>query len=145
MGITVGSAVDIERPVAEVFAFISDLKNWATWMTPLIEIRNVEGDGLGAKMDGVMQIVGRNFETQYEITAYEPNKQILYRGTRPDGDYALRVEARDNGTRLIQEVDLNLVGLVVLAAPVIASMLRRQLQADLDTVKDILETPGEEE
>ena len=93
----VEESIEINRPLQEVFNYVSDVGNYPTWMAHALEVRK---DTAGPPQQSVrftlaIKSVGRRFETPYERTSYEVNRRYTDRavgGPIPDQrwDYAFR-------------------------------------------------------
>lgn len=134
----------IKRPVAEVFAFVSDLANGPQWQTGLLESRNqTKGSlGVGSKFASVRKFLGRKIEGLVEISEYELNSKFVIKsdtGTVPFKEVYL-FEPLANGTKLSTVIELHTSGLMGLAEPMIVGSLKRDMEANFGDLKDILET-----
>src|ERR671911_684738 len=81
--------IEINRPLQEVFNYVSDVGNYPKWMAHALEVRKDTPDPpqQGDRFTLAIKSVGRRFETPYERTSYEPNRQITDRaigGPVPD-------------------------------------------------------------
>ena len=84
--------VTVQRPVAEVFAFIADGLNGPRWRSGILDIAHVSGSGLGATYrQGVKGPGGRRVDADYRITAFEPSRRLAFEAiagpVRPTGEY----------------------------------------------------------
>lgn len=134
----------IQRPVVEVFAFLSDLTNAPQWQAGLLESRNLtQGSlGVGSKFSSVRKFLGRKVEGLVEITEYEPNSKFVIKsasGTAPFEETYL-FEPTSNGTKVSTVFELHTSGLMGLAEPMIVGSLKREMDADFGDLKDLLET-----
>jgi uncharacterized protein YndB with AHSA1/START domain len=135
-------SVTIERPIADVFAFIADGDQCPKWRSGVLDIRRVSGDGVGGRYaQGVRGPMGRRVAADFEITAYEPNRRIEFQTiagpVRPHGRYDF--EVLDGGTRLTFSLDAALGGLRKL---LMGNMVQQTMEAEvaaLDNVKRLLE------
>ena len=80
--------ITINRPVEEVFAYVSDLQNGPQWQNGLLEVRRITKGplGIGTQFTAVRKFMGRKMESVIEFTTYEPNKKIAFKsisGTSP--------------------------------------------------------------
>jgi len=138
--------ITINRPVEEVFAYVSDFQNGPKWQKGLVESRRItEGaEGIGTQYTGVRNFMGRRVESVIQFTTYEPNKKIAFKsisGSSPV-EQSFLFESTAEGTRLTTRLELQTSGLMGLAEPLIASGLRREMDADFGILKDMLETRG---
>jgi hypothetical protein len=70
-------SVEINRPLEEVFNYVSDVGNYPEWMAHALEVRN---DAAGPPQQGdrfavAIKSVGRRFETPYERIDFEANRR----------------------------------------------------------------------
>jgi uncharacterized protein YndB with AHSA1/START domain len=133
----------IQRPVEEVFAYVVDPANVAQWAGPVVEAKQTsEGPvGLGTTSSRVTQFLGRTIEATYEITEYEPYGLYADRTTSGPVPINSRISFApvDGGTKVVIEGELEGAGFFKFAEPLMARMARRQLAADAQTLKDMLE------
>jgi hypothetical protein len=86
--------------------------------------------------------VGRRFETPYERTSYEANRQCTDRavgGPIPNQRWDCTFKEVPGGTRLMRAVEAEPGGFLKLLEPLQKRAVERQLRKDLRTLKDLLE------
>ena len=140
-------SVEINRPVEEVFSYVSTVESQPEWATPPMEVRK---DTPGPPKEGdtftsVSKFLGRRFETPYRITSIEPNRQFSYRATGgplPDQRWTHTCEEVSGGTRYTMVLEGEPGGFFRLAEPLIQRAANRQFRANLETLKDMLEARG---
>ena len=98
--------VTINRPAAEVFAFISDGTNGLRWRPGVLDIAKSSGDGVGAVYrQGVAGPMGRRIAADYEITAFQPDSLLEFKAiagpVRPRGGYRLGRIGRQHGPHFL--------------------------------------------
>jgi uncharacterized membrane protein len=108
------NSITIERPAADVFAFVADGLNGPKWRPGILDIGHASGEGVGAiYRQGVKGPGGRRIAADYEITAYEPPTRLAFRAiagpVQPTGEYAF--EDADGRTRLTFSLAVKLGGL----------------------------------
>ena len=134
--------VTINRPVDEVFGFVSDGRNAKLWRPGVLDIDLVSGAGQGARYSqGVRGPGGRRIAADYEITEFEPNQRVAFRATagpvRPTGSFTF--ESMGTGTILTFALDAQLGGLKkLLMGGMVQSTMDAEMGA-LDNLKDLLE------
>lgn len=142
--IKVEKSIVINRPIAEVFAFVADQRNAPRWQSGLLEVRpTTEGAlGVGTKHDLVRKFMGRRLEASNEYIEYEPNKKIAFKSTSgPVGfEAGYLTESSEVGTKLTSWIEMQPKGFAGLAEPLIASSLKREVQSNLSELKDLLES-----
>lgn len=142
--VTNETIITINRPVEEVFAYVCDLQNGTEWQNGLVEARRISKGplGIGTQYTGVRKFLGRRMESVIQYTTYEPNKKIAFKSISGSSPFeqSFLFESTAEGTRLTTRLDLQTPGLMGLAEPLIASGLRREMDANFGTLKDMLET-----
>jgi uncharacterized protein YndB with AHSA1/START domain len=135
-------SIVISRPIEEVFAYVSDLRHSAEWQAGLSEVRKVTYGplGVGTRFVAVRKLMGRKLQLSSQFVAYEPNRMVVFRfsGSVPgEGSYVF--ESTVEGTSLTSRVEMQPRGFARLAEPLIAASLRRQMEANLPALRDLLE------
>ena len=135
-------SVIIHRPLAEVFAFVTDLRNETRWQP---EIRSVTLEGpisAGATFRERRVTFGRSFDWHFRITHYDAPHTISietidgvapYRGTRS-------FEAHGGSTKITETGELELPGLLAVFDPIAERASRRPLRVAYDRLKALLES-----
>ncbi|HEX6700525.1 MAG TPA: SRPBCC family protein [Gaiellaceae bacterium] len=137
-------SIVIERPVEEVWDFVHDPAKDALWQTTLAESEKLTHGPMrvGTRVREVRHFLGVRIELAWEVTEYEPNVRSAIRGISGPipltGGY--RFEPVEAGTRFTVSGELDAHGLFKLAEPVFARITRRELEANLGHLKDLLET-----
>jgi uncharacterized membrane protein len=136
--------VEINRPLGEVFNYVSDVGNYPKWMAHVLEVRN-EAPGppqQGDKFVVAIKSVGRRFETSYERTSYEANRQLTDRalgGPVPNQRWQSSFQEVSGGTGMTRAVEVESTGVLRLLEPLQQWTARRQMKKDLQTLKGLLE------
>jgi uncharacterized membrane protein len=134
--------ISIRRPVDQVFKFLADGRTATQWRSGVIDVSRISGEGVGAVYKQVVRGPGgRPIDADYEITAFEPDKRIAFRGiagpVRPTGSFAF--EGMGDATILTFKLDAALTGWkrLVMSRPVQSTMDAEM--AALDRLQDLLE------
>jgi uncharacterized membrane protein len=136
--------VEIHRPLAEVFNYVSDVGNYPKWMAHVLEVRK-EAPGPPRQGDNfvvAIKSVGRRFETTYERTSCEANGQCTDRalgGPVPNQRWQSSFQEVFGGTRMTRSVEVESTGLLKLLEPLQKLAAGRQMKKDLQTLKGLLE------
>jgi len=90
--------ITIDRPIADVFAFVAEGANATKWRSGVLDTAHVSGQGAGERWSqGVKGPGGRRIAADYEITMFERPVSMEFKATagpvRPTGGY--RLEATD--------------------------------------------------
>jgi uncharacterized membrane protein len=134
-------SVEINRPAADVFAFLGDGENDPQWRSGVLDVRRRSGRGQGAVYEqGVKGPMGRRVPADYEITAYEPDRRIAFRAiagpVRPEGSYELT--PIDGRTRVTFSLRYTPRGMGRLMSPMVGKAMRAEV-AQLDRLRAVLE------
>jgi uncharacterized protein YndB with AHSA1/START domain len=135
---------EIDRPVTEVFAYVTDPAKLPTWQTNTVSVVQ-EGDGplrIGTRLREVHRAPGgRELVSLVEVSELEPERVFALRmveGQLPiHGRIALEPVA--GGTRMRFTVHGQPRGALRLAQPLLRRALRRQFAEHCATLKRVLE------
>jgi len=136
------STAVINRPVEEVFAVLSNLENSLKWDSGILEVkRTSQGPiGVGTTWQAVRKGLGQRIETEVEVTEYEPNQKCTQKGKSPFPVQVLWLfDSVEGGTRVNGRIEAEPGGFFKLAEPLVASMGKRLIEADLANLKDLME------
>jgi carbon monoxide dehydrogenase subunit G len=133
----------VNRPVEEVFAFISNAENLPRWRAATLEVTPISSgaSNVGSVFKGRFTFLGRHFEGNLEVIAREPHQR--YATKMVGGPFPLEahytLEQADGGTRLTLMIQGEPGGFFKLAEPLVVSMARRSYESDLHNLKEMLE------
>jgi carbon monoxide dehydrogenase subunit G len=133
----------INRPIEEVFGFISNAENLPLWRASALEIKRTSSEpfGIGSVFKARFSFLGRPFYGDLTIIAHEPHEKY---GTKVVGG-PFPLEARytlapaESGTQLTLVIEGEPGGFFKLAEPLVVSMAKRAYEADLHNLKEMLE------
>jgi uncharacterized protein YndB with AHSA1/START domain len=134
--------IHLDQPVEQVFAFLMDTSKLSTWQSNLIKSEPLTEGPLrtGSRFREVRRINNKETEIQGEITALEPNKRLETKtATGPQAMISYSLNPEQGGTRLRYKFVLITSGLMRLLEPMIASSIKKDTEADFETLKRILE------
>lgn len=135
-------SIVINRPVDEVWAFVTDGANATKWRSGVLDVAKVSGSGVGEVWkQGVKGPGGRRIDADFEVTAWEPDRLMAFKAiagpVRPTGEY--RFAAENGGTRLQFALNAELSGLKnLLMGRAVQSTMDAEMTA-LDRLKAVLE------
>ncbi len=136
--------VDIERPVEEVFAYVTDPDRLPEWQDTTISVTQEPGGPMheGALLREVRRApFGRRVESLVEVSRYEPNRAFdlhIVDGPLPI-DGAHRFSGAGGHTRIDFEAAGELPRALRPAGPLLKRMMRRQFTAYYRRLKENLE------
>lgn len=141
--IHVENEVEIERPLGEVFAFVSDQEHLPAWAAGVSRAsRTSPGPvAVGTTYRIVGKMLGRRVESTYVVSEYEPD--TLFAGRMVSSAFAVeetyRFEGDDRRTKLTVTADAQPSGFARLIGPLLAMGMARQVRTDHAKLKTILE------
>ncbi len=97
---------------------------------------------VGTTFRNTSKFLGRRIESTYQVTENDPpHKQCVRITSGPiQGAACYLFEPADGGsTRFTQNFETEVGGFFKLAEPLVARAIRRQMEADMATLKDLLE------
>jgi len=138
----------VDRPVDEVFKYVTDPANQAVWQSGCIESRLDGGGplGPGSRLTEVRSFMGKRLHSTLEVTAYEPARRFdleVVEGPVPSR-VRHRFESADGGTTIRFEGETEPGRAFKLAEPIIVRAVKKQSEADFRRLKQILETGRDE-
>ena len=133
----------IDRPRAEVFAYVADFANSAEWDPGVVSAtrRGAGPVGEGAQYDLAVEFGSRAIPMTYVTTAYEPTSRVVFEGA---GDSVtavdeIRFEDRDGGTLVDYTADIELTNWMRWIMPLLRPVLRRVGERALDGMVQALQ------
>ena len=142
----VRAAVVIDRPVAEVFAFVADLRHDPQWFRGVHEVRVVSSmdSGVGTEYEQVTRLFGVSFVARVLMTEYEPPHRAALLALRSGTPFraVYTFEPLDSGrsTRYTLDADVSGAGLYRLLGPLFLPLLRRATRSRMRGLKRVLES-----
>ena len=131
--------VTIDRPVAAVFAYVSDVRNLPEWQESAVAAEWIEP---GRRFRERRTLLGRAAETEVEVTAFEPERRFDVRALTGPVRFEIRhaFAKADGGTLLRVSSEAKTGGALRFAAAMAKSQVERQFRRDLDRLKNVLES-----
>ena len=139
--VRVDVSTEVKRPVAEVFAYVSDPANTPEWNS-LVEEQSASETPirLGTKIMSRVKFLGRRIESTNEVTEFAQDKKFVFKGDKPfPTTITNQFEATADGTKLIQIGEFEPGGFFKVGEPILARITKKQFEAQLDTLKELLE------
>ena len=130
----------INRPVDIVFAYVNDVTNDVHWRNGVDDSGLRSGETLGVGTIGYT-VVG-DLEVEWRVDGYDPGRSVDW--TLLNGPFlgrgGYRLEPVDSGTQFTLVADVEPSGVYRLLGPLFAWMGRSRNQADVEKLRDILES-----
>ncbi|MCH7585466.1 MAG: SRPBCC family protein [Acidobacteria bacterium] len=137
-------SVVIDRPVEEVFAFITNPENDLRWERRVVESTHTSEGPMGVGTTGrkVRRFLSLRLANNYELTAFEPNRKLAAKTTYGPipFEWTATLEAVEGGTRVTFVAEGKPSGIFKLAGPILARVGQGGLEHDSASLKKVLET-----
>ena len=144
MDVDVVTEVEIERPRAEVAAYVVDPDNATEWYRNIkkVEWKSEPPLRQGSQVAFVAQFLGRTIAYTYDIKEYVPHERLVM--ATSEGPFAMETtysfsDSPGGGTSMRLRNRGRPSGFGKIAAPMMASAMRRANTKDLERLKGILE------
>jgi len=142
------ASVIIERPVEEVWKFISDWSNAPKWMPSALEVKQTSAGPLD---------VGTTLQSRWStrllslgasrVTEYEPGRKITLETTSPQmirgSRQSFGLENVEGKTKLNSAMETKINGFYRLVGPLLIGRLRKSNEVLVSNVKRILESEAQ--
>lgn len=133
----------VNRPPQEVFDYLTDPANDTKWRSTVISAEwTSEGPvGVGSTQHSVDKFLGRKMESTAEVTVWDPPNQFAWKSTSGPIPFnlMLKFEPKDDGTQLTFGGSAELGGFFKLAEGLAGKQMEKQVYADFENLKDVLE------
>jgi uncharacterized membrane protein len=138
-------SIEINRPAAEVFAYLDQLNRHTEWQRSLVSAKVLtEGSTrVGTRVVERRKVPGGARDIPYEITSHEPPRKASFRGTagpvRPVG--TLTVDpVQESSSRVTVELELEGHGIGKLFAIIARRQAAKELPESHEKLKELLES-----
>ena len=133
----------IDRPMKDVFAFVSDPNNMSKWNSAVVSLQQISpGEvGVGTKFKSVGEMMGRRIEGEMQVTTYEPDTKCGFQlNAGPvKVNLTLSLKPVGTGTKISLNAQGNPGGIFKLAEPVMAGRVKSLVEENLARLKLQLE------
>lgn len=136
------SSTSIARPAAEVFEFVSDVRNDPRWHTDILEA-HLTGEGpIGQGSIFVVKFkpfMGHS-EGTLSVAKYEPPRRLELQGQigKMAPTLTPSVDPQGDGSRFTRRVEMELPGIMRLMAPFMKGTFRKQNAGFVENLKKVL-------
>ena len=141
--VRVERSVSIARPPAEVFAFVSDIRNDPKWHTDVREAKaSTEQVGVGTVFDVTLTKASMGVSGgTMTVEEYAPSSRVVFQGKmgKMEPRVSNRVEPDGTGARYTRLVEIPARGTMSLMAPMMKRMIGKSNDGFLANLKRVLE------
>jgi hypothetical protein len=134
----------IQRPVKQVFDFISSAKNDVKWQYGAMATSHLtlHPVGLGTLFSSLSHFMGRRLQSKFEVTEYETNKKYGFRSVSGpiQTETLYNFESYQDGTRVDANLHVNQSGFFKLPDTFVTKFALNQLKENLAVLKNFLES-----
>lgn len=134
----------IDRPVSNVFAFVSNPNNMAKWNSAVVSIQQVTpGEvGIGTKFKTIGEAMGRKLEGELQVQAYEPDTKCGFQlqAGPMQMNLTMLFKTVGTGTKLSLNVQGNPAGVFKLAEGVMTGQVKSLMEGNFTRLKSVLES-----
>ena len=130
--------VTIDRPVADVFAYVTDVGNLPQWQESCLAAEWIEE---GTRFRERRSFLGRVAELELEVTAREEHRRFDVESVSGPVRFQIRhaFEQSSEATRLRVTAEAAIGGALRFAARMAQGQAERQFRGDLQRLKAVLE------
>ena len=138
--------IQIDRPPAEVFAYIANFENNPKWQSGMVSARFTSTGPLssGSTYEQEARFLGRPVFSSFEVIAYEPGQCIKI--TTVSGSFPITVtrsvQPNGSGSDVTAVIEGDASGFFRLAEPLLEAFVRRSVEGDYRRLKTLLEAQG---
>jgi carbon monoxide dehydrogenase subunit G len=136
-------SVDIDRPVHDVWQYLTDPEHVPEWQSSAESSHQVsEGPmGIGTRLRDERRFMGRRAASEVEVSEYEPERLFTLHGLSGPVRFTIRhrLAERGRGTRLDVEAEGDPGGLGRFMRPVIERAAAHEFRSDFERLKRLLE------
>jgi uncharacterized membrane protein len=138
--INIEKSIFINKPVEEVFAYVTDGSKTPSWQEGLEAVENPT-TVVGSQYTEVRKFIGREMRSVLEITAFEPNARWASRVVKGPVPYdvSAKFAPQEGGTGLTLRIDGEPTGFFKMAEGMVKGQLEKSMEEDLGRLKRILE------
>ena len=137
-------AIDIERPIEDVFAVLTNVEFTGRWYPAKVEEwwTSPPPHGIGSTRRARTWVLGRPMENDAVVTAYDPPRLAAMKGLSRNTPFeaTLTFEPIDGGTRATVETVFALTGAMRFIGPLFIPAYDRGWEKGLATLKTLMES-----
>lgn len=137
------STITIDRPIDDVFSYVSDVSRMPAWMTGVTAAKMVtDAREKGAKFVATYLVARRPVDVEFKITKWEARKVFGFASSKGPMSFKGRLEFSGNNgstevTSVIESGPDSLASrlLFFIGGPLLKRSMRRRLDSELEALK----------
>ena len=133
----------IDKPVKDVFAFVTNPNNMSKWNSAVISMQQITPGavGMGTKFKNVGEMLGRRIEGEMQVVAFEPDTKYGFQmNAGPmQVNVVLSFKTVGTGTKINLNAQGNPAGVFKLAEGVMQGRVKSMMEENLARLKSVLE------
>jgi uncharacterized membrane protein len=133
--------LEIKRPIAEVFQFLSNFENMPKWNYSVVDVKKISTGPVG--INTAFSQRRKTDSQEYKIIEYEPKKRVAIEIQPPSVKltmgFTLQPSYNDNYTIVFDEWKFN-TGIPALFARIGVTNVKAAVAENLEKLKELLET-----
>ncbi len=133
----------VDRPMKDVFAFVSNPNNMSQWNSAVVSLQQSTPGAVavGTKFKTVGEMMGRRIEGEMQITALEPDSKCGFQVNAGPMQVNLTLSFKTvgTGTKVSLNAQGNPGGIFKLAEGVMAGQVKSMMEGNLARLKTVLE------
>jgi carbon monoxide dehydrogenase subunit G len=134
---------EIKSPLEKVFAFVTDFRNAVRWQNGVIESSQTPDGptGLGTKIKTTRTFLGQRLEATAEVTEFAANQKLAFKSTSGpiQFHFTQTFSSMTGGTKVEIHAEMEAGGFFKLAEGALAGNLKKELEAQGQKLKEVLE------
>jgi carbon monoxide dehydrogenase subunit G len=138
-------SVEIDRPVHEVWEYLTDPENVPHWQSSALSSHKLSDGpmGVGTELEDERRFLGRRATSRVEVSEFEPERLFTLHGISGPVRFTFRheLEEHEGGTRVHVDAEADPGGLGRFMRPMIERAAEHELKGDFARLKEILEKP----
>ncbi len=133
----------VDRPIKDVFAFVSNPNNMSQWNSAVVSLQQATPGavGVGTKFKTVGEMMGRRIEGEMQVAIYEPDIKCGFQlqAGPMQVNLTLAFKTVGTGTKVSLNAQGNPGGIFKLAEGVMAGQIKSMMEGNLARLKTVLE------
>jgi uncharacterized membrane protein len=132
----------INAPVEKVYGLFQQTERLPDWMPLLMEVHDIQGDGVGKKFKWTYKFIGIKFEGMSEIAEQVENKKVVVKskaGIESIWTWKFNPEGKGTKVDVLVEYTIPIPVLGKFAESFVVKQGTRDVKHTLETLKHVLE------